>query len=194
MAALIESRPKTNGCTVIIARTKAHLRTLSILYCSLCRRVRVASWPDWKLENAKLISGTFPAEWEMEWRNCRRCESKGHSEEAYELDPSSLIEKWIIADIDMGQGNARQSDDECNMHVSWYTGQGFTFLTLDEERGLEPTSVEGFEYGYDFQQYLIQGEKEVCVTVVSSFCEVCGKARFDCEGGTVQSGLAIAQN
>jgi hypothetical protein len=95
-------------------------------------------------------------------------------------NPSLLIQKWI-ANIDMGQGDTRRSDIECNKHISWYTDQGFTFLTLNEECGLEPTSREGFQSGYDFQQFFIQGGQEVCVTVVESFCEVSGNAKFDCK-------------
>jgi peptide methionine sulfoxide reductase MsrB len=89
MAALTESRPTTNDCAVTLDGIVAHLQTLSILYCSSCRQVRVAGWPDWKIENGKLVSGTFPTEWEMEWINCRWCESKSHLKEVYELEPKS---------------------------------------------------------------------------------------------------------
>lgn len=116
----------------------------------------------------------------MEWRDCRSCESKSHLGEAYELDPSPLIKRWI-ADIDIGQGDMRRRDDECTKHVSWYTDQGFTFLSLDEERGLQTISREAFKEAYDFEQYLSLGKWEMCVTVVMYFCEESGKARFDYE-------------
>lgn len=173
MATPIESR------TVIIDGADAHLKTLSIIYCSSCRRVLVAGWPDWKIEKGVLVGGgTLPVQWEMQWRNCRSCESKSHLEEAYELDPIPLLEKWI-ADIGIGHGDTRQSDEECTKHVSWYKDQRFTFLTLDEDRGLQPILEEDF--GYDFDIYLNRGGKEVCVTVVESFCAVSSKAWFDCE-------------
>lgn len=81
----------------------------------------------------------------------------------------------------MERGDSRHSDHVYNEHLSWYIGQRLTFLALDEERRLEPTSREDFESGYDFQQFLIGGRQEVCVTIVECFCEVSGKAKFDCE-------------
>jgi hypothetical protein len=181
-----DNEDATHSVTVITKSSianKGHSWFLDILnlnYCHICERVFIAGWPDWKVQDGKLVEGSTPAEYfTLEGVFCRKCQSKKNQEfeESAEWDLPPLVRRYI-GDFDM---TFRLPQDEEEEEFSFLKERKFQFFGLTEKQGLVHLKEQEFADVGDYVLYLVAEDgSQKSVEIVTARCDGCKETFYEC--------------
>jgi hypothetical protein len=176
----------THSVTVITKSSitnKGHswfLDILSLNYCHICERIFIAGWPDWKVQDGKLVEGSTPTNcFTFEADFCRKCQSKKNQEfedlAEWKLPP--LVRKYI-GDFDLTFHLALDVQEE---EFSFLKERMFQFFELTEEQGLVHLKEQEFADVGDYDLHLVaeDGNRKF-VEIVTARCDGCKETFYGC--------------
>jgi hypothetical protein len=156
------------------------LDILSLNYCHICERIFVAGWPDWKVQDGKLVEGSTPTNYfTLEAVFCRKCQSKKNQEFHGWVEWNlPLRVRRYIGDFD----RTIQLDlDEQGEEFSFLKERMFQFFELTEKRGLVYLKEEEFADVGNYDLHLVAEDRSrKFVKIVTARCDGCKKTFYKC--------------